>query len=209
MKFALLLLLLFLFGQPAGAQNKAYLKDGKIVVETPEGARQLDYSADKDETRYEVTSPAGKSWSVQSDTKKVDEALGVYMEKGTPLYEKNVIITDEADGTQTIHVDYITKNENETMLFSPDGNYAYYLTTAEDGKNSIYGINLLTNKTFFISTASDYRLITCTNDRTYLALRAGINSTLFMIYDLSGTKMGSVESTDGFSGIQNDFCFSL
>ncbi len=209
MKLTLFVLCLFLLPQPANAENKAYLKDGKIVVETPDGARQLDYSADKDEKRYEVITSSGKNWSVESQTKKVDEALEVYMEKDTPLYEKNVIITEDADGSQKIHVDYITKNEDETLIFSPDGNYAYYLAAAEDGKNKIYGINLNNNKTFFISTASDYQLITCTNDRTYLAVNSGADSNVFMIYDLSGTRMGSVESTGGFSGIENNFCLSL
>jgi len=207
MKVTLLLLAFFITipGFWLSAENKAYLQDGNILIETPKGTRQLDY-ADEEE-RYIITDTPQK-WTVHSQTTILNEALQTYRDKQAPLYEKNIWIVDEADGNHTIHVDYITKNKDETMIFSPDGEYAYYLET-KDGKDTIYGLNLSNQETFFISIASEYQIITCTNNKSYLAVNQGTDSNIFVIYDLSGNEKKTLENAQGFSGIQHNFCLSV
>ena len=69
-----LLIFLFIssiaFGQ-ANAENKAYVKDGKIIVETPQGVKQIDYKANS----YKTICSSG-DWKVEKTN--INDALKVF-----------------------------------------------------------------------------------------------------------------------------------
>ncbi len=208
MRTIILFLLLSLFPSNAQAEKTTVgiLKDGKIILQQEDTARVLDYDApdDKYSPPYDL-----KKWNVIEQIDPVNEALAVYKKKGRAPYSKKVYIIDKTDGSKKIVVEYEARDKNEKVFFSPDEGYVYYRDLSGSGGNVVMGLDLSTNKEFFVAKANDFFLSTCPDKTTYVVVRdedAGTQNT-YAIYSESGANVKTVVYDGDTSGIGQVICY--
>ena len=124
------------------------LKDGKIIMESPEGTKALDYSA-----KDKYVPVQSKKWKVDTETDPVQEALKVFKSKEEPSYKQRVWITSKSDGTEKIYVEYRSKDKEPGLIFSPNEDYAYYWGLSDEGVSIVYGIDLSDESSFSFGSA--------------------------------------------------------
>ena len=148
------ILIMFFVATSFAQENKVYLEDGKIVIQTPEEKKVLDYSA---EEKYSAIK--SKKWNVKKESGLLAEALSVYKEKQAPVYSQKVWISEKKDGEQSILIEYNSLQENSRIIFSPDDNYMYYIGLSDSGESTIYGIKLADQEEFVFNASDDFQLI--------------------------------------------------
>ena len=172
-------------------ENKAYVKDGKIVVETAEGARSIDYSGSSGQ-RYRSL----ENWQIKEETDTVNNALSVFKKKSEPLYKKKVWIFDR-NGRQKILIEYTTDDDDTGLIFSPDEDFVFWVGRSWFGRPTVFGRKLAANKNFIVSGGNNFNLITCNNKQTYVVVKKPIKDGIYYyIHDINGKKKKSCSSSN-------------
>jgi len=206
MKMIILTLVMSLFAGTSLAETVTVgvLKDGKIVLQEENTTRILDYSQDdKYSAPYDQ-----KKWDVIEQIDPVKEALAVYKKKGQDPYSKKVYIIDKNDSSKKIVVEYESRDKDERIFFTPDEGYVYYRDISGSGSNVVMGLNLATNKNFFVAESGDFFLSTCPNKTTYVVvkdLESGEDNS-YVIYSQTGESVKTVVYDGVAEGIGSVIC---
>ena len=178
-------------------ENKAYLKDGKIVVETKDGVRTVDYSSEK-----EYPQASSKEWNIKEKISPVDEALAVYKNKFEPLYNHKIHFYGQSDGDVEYFIEYLSDYEDSRYLLSPHGNYLYYLGRNSDGEKYVSGHNLKENTQFSVGSGNDFYLVACNEDTSFVIVQQG-QADLYDVFDAQGKKISTIVQPGVFEEIQD------
>ena len=166
------------------AQNKAYVQDGKIVVETKDGVKSLDYSDRNGFTSRDVT-----KWKTREEVSPVTKALDVFKDKTKNYYHKRVWFVDDGTGQDQFYVEYNTDDPNASPYLSPYYKYAYYVGYSPAGNLGVYGVNLADDAdTFFIDHSSHFNLVTCDKKSSYLVVQDDNGARQILVYEPAGNK---------------------
>ena len=166
------------------AQNKAYVQDGKIVVETKDGVKALDYSG-----RDGFTSRDISKWTTREEVAPVTEALSVFKDKSKEYYRKRVWFVDDGTGLDQFYVEFTTDDLNASPYLLPHYNFAYYLGYSPSGILGVYGANLNDSEdTFFVDHSSHFDLVTCDQKESYLVIQEDGALKQLIVYDPGGNK---------------------
>ena len=194
--------LICLIPGPVAAENKAYVKDGKIVVETPTGVNELDYSP-----RGATTNRYTQKWSTREENNPAQDALKVFQDKSKPYYHKRVWFVDDGSGIDKFYVDVITDSQYVNPFFLPYDNYAYYLGYSPSGVKGVYGVNLSQSDTFFVDQASKFEMVTCPDNKSYVVVHQDGALQGVLIYDYLGKKIDTTfDAGSTLEEIQKALC---
>ena len=167
-------------------QNKAYVKDGRIVVETAQGVKSIDYSQSPGQ-RYSRL----QKWTVEEEVDKVGNALSVFRKRSEPLYKRKIWIFDK-NGKQKIFIEYTSGDDDTGIIFSPDEDFVFWLGRSWFGRPVVYGRKLSKGRNFAVANATNFELITCDNQQTYVVIKKAMkDATYYYIHDLNGRKKKS------------------
>lgn len=195
--YILAILLLTLALSLEAQENKAYLKDGKIVVETKEGVRTVDYS-----TKNDYSNTTSKKWNISENVSPVDEALSVYKNKSEPVYKHKIHFYSESDRDVKHFIEYLSDDDSSSYLLSPQGNHLYYLGLNSTGGKYIYGHNLKENKKFPVSSGSNAHIIACDDDTSFVLVEQAKNER-YDVFDVEGNKINTITQTGEYTEIQD------
>lgn len=183
--YILVLVNLIIWALPATAgENKAYVKDGAIVIETKDGTRTVDYSG------RDGTSRRGASlWHMREEISPVDKALNVFKDKSKTYYNKRVWFIDEGNGIEQFYVDFTTDDPHSSPYLLPYANFAYYTGYSLDGILGVYGINLADPEDlFFVDHSSHFNLVSCGQKESYLVVQQDGALKQLVVYEPTGNK---------------------
>ncbi|MBF0386024.1 MAG: hypothetical protein HQL27_09175 [Candidatus Omnitrophica bacterium] len=198
----IILFILFLGSICLAQENAAVLSDGKIVVEAPEGAKAIDYNNLKE--GY-AQAPARKVFIKDSDEAK--EAIKVFKSKGDRDQKETVWMITKQDGSRSVIVEREYSSSNGGVVFSSDGNYAFYLDDDSSGTGFLYGLNLLNQQLISISQASNFHITDCPQNKRYIAVQKGDKSSAYYIYDFTGNSINTVQYTGSIDDIKRVICY--
>lgn len=200
-KYSAVLIFLLVFAINAFAQdNKAYLKDGKIVVETNEGVKAIDYN-------HEIQSvqKISEKWTVKEEINPVEEGLAVFKNKSTPVYLKRIVLLDKEHGDDFIF-EFYTDDKSHQTTYSPNKDYLYFLGTSSDGITSVYGHNIYTKKQFLIPDSRDFQLLNCENQTSFIVVEKDEKEGDYFIYDLGGKELNHYSNLNAYDKLKNSVC---
>ena len=195
-----LFLVLFITTDIFSSENTVYIKDGKIMVETDEVTKALDYNEDDRYVQYNVA-----KWEVKEMADPVQEALNIYKKKGEDIYTRRIFIVDKASGGKNIYVEYISKKDDR-LIFSPNEDFVYYIGLSPSGVSMAYGLNLVTNKTFILDEAESLNLAKCQDERSYVVVNKDGDNETYYIYELGGKMVNSLNYTGSNADISKMVC---
>jgi len=190
-------------GTALAMENRAYLKDNRIIVETPEGDKAVDFTMDRGHRVYRL-----KNYTVKEEVNVVDEALKVFERKSPPVYSKKVWIYDQVEDRSQAYVEFMTNEFNEDIVFSPGEEFVYYLEYTPEGEHRLYGIKIGTEEKFFINTAEDFFIETCEDkDTSYVIVAEDGQVDSYHVFDLEGSKVQFIEKLDNIEDLKNVICY--
>lgn len=202
MKLCLVGLFMCLFVQTSFAQqNQVKLQDGKIIVQTPEETKILDYSAAE---KYSVVEL--KRLNVRKESEVVEEALQVYKEKQAPVYSQKIWISQKDDGSQSILIEYKSLKEDSRVIFSPDEEFLYYIGLSALGENVVYGFNISAKEDLVFGAADDFQLKECPGSSDYFVLLKDNEDPRIIVYDAQGSKEDILYYTGDLTDINELIC---
>jgi len=206
MKFRLLsltfLFLLCSFSAFA-VDNKAYVQDGKIMIETSDGVNELDYSH-----RGKYSKRYSSKWRTREEVKPVLDSLKAYQDKSKTYFNKRVWFIDSGNGVEDFYVEFTTDDQNYHPLILPNEHYAYYLGYSETGVKSLFGADLWGGKTFFVDQASQFKTVTCSQDKSFIVVQQDHDEVKqFIVYDQTGKKTDTtIDSNTAYEEFQDTLC---
>lgn len=131
-----------------------------------------------------------KRYTVKEETDIVEHALNVFRKKGqsSSLYKKKVWIYATPEEDNTSYLSFITNDQNESIVFSPDEDFVYYVEISPDGRRRLKGIKVGSEEAFFVDAAVESFFIeTCEDQETsYLVVLDGSEVEGYDVYDLQG-----------------------
>ena len=205
MKYNLLFVLLLLSTPAAFAENKAYLKDGKIKLETEDKVRSIDYSATGKHDHYNL-----KNWEVEEKVvDAVAEAVQVYTEKKESGYRRRFVLIDRSNPHRTIIIDNAA-DQYGGLQFTPAEDFVYYVGlpgTGVSGATGVYGLNLLTQENFMISQGDNLGVETCPDRKSYVVVRVSGKETSYVIYNIYGKKIKDLENISSPEALTKNVCY--
>jgi len=179
MRYLLIFFFLSISCVGIAGENRVFLRDGSIVIDTEDGKKLLDYSRLNKYSDYGLN-----NWSVKEEADLVEEAIRVYKRKGRPRYRKKVSIINRLNGDENIIVKYTPRKRNDRVIFSPDENFMYYIALSNRGDDVVYGLNLLTKKKFVVDSADDFVIVNCDGECSYIVTNK--NTDMHYVYTLEG-----------------------
>ena len=191
MRYVLVLFILLAGTTCLAQQNKAYVKNGKIIVETPEGVKSIDYSQPSGQ-RYNQL----QKWTVKEEINNVNGALSIFKKRSEPIYKKKVWIFDK-NGKQKILIEYTSDDGDGGVVFSPNEDFVFWVGRSWFGRPAVYGRNLSRRGNFTVANANNFNLVTCDNQQTYVMIKKEMKDlTYYYLYDLNGRGKKSCNSRD-------------
>ncbi|MDP2653084.1 MAG: hypothetical protein Q8Q08_03525 [Candidatus Omnitrophota bacterium] len=130
-----------------------------------------------------------KRWTVEESADPVQRALGVYKKKSETRYNRRVWITNKADGTKKVLVEFTAGAAGGNVVFSPDEDFMYYLGVDNRGYNYVYGVNLLSSEKFTLGDADHFSTVNCPDKRTFVVLENYGKVTTHHVYTASGQEV--------------------
>ncbi len=181
--------------------NKAYLKDGSIVIETPEGTKRLDYRSDN---RYKKL----HKWVVREEVNPVEEALKVFKKGEEKLYQKKVWIIDKQNGQKSILVEYASPSATGDIVFSPDEENIYYIGVDSSGTSYLYKMDLDNQQATSLIPASDLETFDCgSSDKKYLVVKEEGPSHSYVVYTFAGQQEDSLSGVVSWEDVKKYVCY--
>ena len=196
-----------LLGFPAGAQsqdqvNKAVLRDGEIVVETPNGVNVIDYDAP---VRYQPYK--SKKWTIESETSPVREALTVYEGKSQPLYKTTVYISQKGRAEPSLLFTYQSRDRDSEIIFSPDENFIYYIDTTDEGDHIIHGFQLKTSEDFLVGPGMSLDILDCPRHDYFLVVEEDELDAHYVIYNMKGNRINTFNKRESIEDLIPFICY--
>ena len=186
-------------------ENTVYLKDGKITIESDAGIKTIDYSQKPGTQVHKLN-----KWEVKTVRHDpVDEALKVYKNKSGSVYQKEIVLINKEDETQTIIVEYNVEGGNDKILFSPDENFMFYAGLLPGGTNIIYGMNLSTNEEFTLDSGVDFDIFTCPNNNSsYIIVhQSDTEETIYQVYNFNREKLNVLTDSLTLDNMESYICY--
>lgn len=189
------------------AENRTYLKDGKIVVDTESGSNVVDYDSDDLHHRTQIY----KRWDIKEEVNPLKEALAVYQEKGRSVYAKKIWIFDKENGQIDVTFEIATDNPKERIILNDNESFGYYVGLTGEGVESIYGIALNEDKSapFLITDGNGFDLINCGNQSSYVIVKDDKEKEVYLAYDEQGKLMQSLEAYKDKDDAKRILCIGL
>lgn len=129
-----------------------------------------------------------KQWVVEENTDPVQHALEVYKKKSEPGYNKSIWITNRNTGQKHLIAQYAAANAGNTIVFSGDEKFMYYLGVAPGGQNMIYGVDLSSDKKFSFGAGNSFSTVNCPNKKSFVVIQEGKEKSVYQVYTTSGKK---------------------
>jgi len=206
--FLIILILTFICPYTFAQETRAFLKDGRVVIETPQGAKAVDFSLERGQRVYQL-----KNWKVKEEVNLAEEALKVYERKSgdVNLYNKEVWIYSSEDEANNVYVDFVTNKYNQDLIFSPDESYVYYMEYSPSGTQSVYGVNLSNEENFFVGVGNSFYTQTCGNDDTSTNYVVITNNDQgqeqYSVYNLDGSQVPSIGTINSIDDLSEVICY--
>ncbi|MBU0468853.1 MAG: hypothetical protein KKD07_01035 [Candidatus Omnitrophica bacterium] len=195
------LFIVFFVATSFAQDNQVQLKDGQIIIKTPEEVKALDYSAEEKYSAIKL-----KKWDIRKESDVVGEALKVYKKKQDPVYSQKIWISEKEDGTQKILVEYKSSQEDSRIIFSPDEDYMYYIGLSDTGESMIYGMKLSGQESFVFDAADDFQLMECPGSGNYFVLLKNNEDPRVMVYDSEGDQEDVLHYTGDLMDLDELIC---
>ena len=148
-----------------------------------------------------------RKWNIESQSDNVSAAIDVYKKRSNPKYTKKAWIVNRRDGTKSVLVEYTTDKKNDTIVFSPDESFAYYLGLSANGESIVYGVNLSSNQQFEIGYGSTFDTLTCPDKTNYVIVQDSSGKKIYHVYDALGTKINSINQIRGIESVNRYVCY--
>ena len=149
------------------------------------GPRVVQIESGKAKKEYKT-----KSYTVREETDIVERALNVFKKKGqsSSLYKKKVWIYATPEEDNASYLSFMTNDQNEGVVFSPDEDFVYYVEISPDGRRRLKGVKVGSEETFFVdATVESFFIETCEEQGTsYLVVLDGSEVEGYDVYDLRG-----------------------
>ena len=152
-----------------------------------------------------------KNYTVKEETDIVKRALDVFKKKSKPssLYRKKIWLYATSQEDNASYLSFMTNDQNESIVFSPDEDFVYYFEIAPGGDRRLRGYKVGSDETFFVGTAADSFFIeTCGETQaSYLVVLDGKEIEGYHVYDLEGGAIHLPDMPADVNDLKNVICY--
>ena len=151
-----------------------------------------------------------KNYTVKEEIDVVRKALDVFKQKGRKvLYRKKVWIYTTPEEDNASFLSFMTNDQNQAIVFSPDEEFVYYVEISPSGGRRLTGVAVGSKKEFFISeTVESFFIETCEDRGTsYLVVLDGKEVEGYYIYDLQGRSIGLPDMPADVNDLKRVICY--
>jgi len=192
---------MFLVSASFASGNTARLSGGKIIIDRPDGPKVLDYSQKVKYSNYDL-----KKWDIEKETDVIEEALEVYKKKSEPLYSQKVWIINK-NGTEKILLEYKSADEEDSIIFTNDENYVFYLGVSDAGQSIVYGMNLAAGGTTTLNNATSFFIETCPDNDTYVITQDDDGDKEFYVYRVLSESIDEIDYNGSIDDLTQALCY--
>jgi len=166
-------------------------------------------SANSDSSLNKGENKQTKKWKVYQEDAFVNNALQVFKSKSAGRYDKKVWIADNQDGSKRVLLKYATSDSRETVVFSPDEDFAFYVGSSISGGTEVYGINLLSGSEFTVGSGDDFNIVTCPEGKSYVVIKGNSDKPDYSIYTVKDQEADAIntEYTGSIDDIKKYVCY--
>ena len=206
MRHFILIALVFTATLAWAEKDAPKIKDSLKAEDTVQ--KEQIQEAGKEGNTKEYTS---QKYTVKEETDIVEQALNVFKKKGRPssLYRKRVWISDTLDGENTSFLSFTTNDRNESIVFSPDEEFVYYVEISSGGRRRLKGVKIGSREEFFVDAAVERFFIeTCEDQKTsYLVVLDGKKIEGYHVYDLQGRSIVLPDMPADVNDLKRVICY--
>lgn len=185
--------------------NSAYLKDGKIVVETKQGLKKtLDYEEKSRYSSYNL-----KKWGIKEKLDPVAEALKIFKKKDEAFYNKKIYIFEKSSGKEQMLIEYIVDKNNDKVIFSPNEDFMFYIGLTDTGESIVYGVNLFSEQKFEVDSGNNLAMANCWSNKSYIIIKDNVSEDdiIYYIYNLKGKRLGVLSKSMIVGDLDDYICY--
>ncbi len=150
-----------------------------------------------------------EKWKVYQEDVSVNKALHVFKSKSAGNYDKKVWIADNQDGSKRVLLKYATSDSGETVVFSPDDDFAFYVGSSGSGETEVFGVNLLSGSEFAVGSGDDFNIVACPAGETYVVIKGNSGKPGYSIYTIKDQEADAIntEYTGSIDDIKRYVCY--
>jgi hypothetical protein len=193
----LILIIFIAAASPVWAQGETPKPEGAHVSQAQPQAVKKEYRS--------------KNYTVKEETDIVQKALDVFKKKSKPssLYRKKIWLTTTLQEDNASYLSFMTNDQNENIIFSPDEDFVYYVEIGPDGERRLSGYNIVNDDVFPVRTAADsFYIETCEETRaSYLVVLDGKEIEGYHVYDLEGKAIDLPDMPADVNDLKNVICY--
>lgn len=202
------ILVIFIFGATTvwAAEDTPVAAHGPVMTDNAQDAQARDTGEHAGKKEYR-----SKYHTVKEETDTVKRALDVFKKKGkrSSLYKKRVWIHDTLQEDNASFLSFMTNDQNEGIVFSPDEDFVYYIEVTPGGRRSLKGLKIGSKEDFFVDEAvGRYFIETCEASKvSYLVVLDGKEVEGYHVYDLEGRPLVLPDMPADVNDLKNMICY--